>query len=307
MRFHAPIALLEAPTNLGLKPPARGREPGVRRLPAALRAHRLAERLGARPAGAVPVPPYSSEIDSHSGVRNTAGLIRFSRELAQALEPLLAGGEFPLVVGGDCSVLLGSALALGRRGTFGLIFADGHQDLLTPKTSHTGGAAGMDLALACGVGPRELTNLAGPVPLVDPALVVLFGDRSGDDGYPGADIRRLRAQMVRAPLASLRRVGVRAASAQGLARLTDLGASRLWLHLDVDVLDDAVMPAVDSPQPGGLSWSELDELLAALLTSGTLAGMQITILDPDRDPDGRCVEGLVVALEAAFAAARASS
>jgi arginase len=163
----------------------------------------------------------------------------------------------------------------------------------------------MDLALACGVGPVKLARLAGPVPLVDPSLVVLFGDRSGDAGYPGADVRRLRSQMVRAPLASLRRSGVRAACAEGVARLRELGARRLWLHLDVDVLDDAIMPAVDSPQPGGLSWGELDELLAALLTSGALAGMQITILDPERDPDGRCVEGLADLLEKAFAAARA--
>jgi arginase len=233
-------------------------------------------------------------------------VVRFSLDLARSLEPILARGDFPLVIGGDCSLLLGTALALGRMGPFGLAFVDGHQDLLTPETSHTGGAAGMDLALACGVGPPGLTRLAGLLPLVDPALVLLLGDRSGDSGYPGANIRRLRSPMFRAPLPVLRRRGAGNVCAEGLAHLRHLGQDRVWLHLDVDVLDDDIMPAVDSRQAGGLSWTELDDLLHVLLTSGMLTGMEVTILDPDLDPDGRCVEAMASALEQAFARGRAA-
>jgi arginase len=307
MRFNRAVVLLEAPTNLGLRPPAARREPGVRRLPAALRAHRLQERLGAAHAGSVIAPAYRFGVDRHTRVRNTDGVVRFSRDLARSLQPLLARGDFPLVVGGDCSLLLGTALALGREGPFGLAFVDGHQDLLTPETSHTGGAAGMDLALACGVGPPVLTRLAGPLPSVDPSLVLLIGDRSGDSGYPGSHVRRLRSQMFRAPLRALRRTIAGEVCSQGLARLRQLGQERVWLHLDVDVLDDDIMPAVDSRQPGGLSWAELGDILHVLLTSGMLAGMQVTILDPDLDPGGRCVEALTSALEHAFARARAAS
>jgi arginase len=113
--------------------------------------------------------------------------------------------------------------------------------------------------------------------------------------------------MALAPLSTLRRTGVRPACTKGVAHLDRLGASRLWLHFDVDVLDDHIMPAVDSRQPDGLSWAELGEALHVLLTCGLLVGMQITILDPDRDPDGRCVEALATALEIAFAGARAAS
>ena len=63
---------------------------------------------------------------------------------------LLDRGRFPLVLGGDCSLLLGPTLALRRCGRFGLVFLDGHEDLLTPETSQSKDVAGMDLALACG-------------------------------------------------------------------------------------------------------------------------------------------------------------
>jgi arginase len=124
MRFSRPVVVLDAPTNLGLKPPASRHEPGVRRLPDALRARRLLARLEAGDGGRVAAPPYRFGIDRATGIRNTEGLLRFAAELADALEPMLARGDFPLVLGGDCSLLLGSALAL-RRGLFGLCSSTG--------------------------------------------------------------------------------------------------------------------------------------------------------------------------------------
>jgi arginase len=73
-----------------------------------------------------------------------------------------------------------------------------------------------------------------------------------------------------------------------------------WVHLDADVLDDAVMPAVDSPQPGGLEPTELIEALRVLLRSGLAVGMDVTIFDPDGDPTGEIAEGLVSTLEKVF-------
>jgi len=75
---------------------------------------------------------------------------------------------------------------------------------------------------------------------------------------------------------------------------------RFWVHLDADVLDDAVMPAVDSRQPGGLGQAEFIEALRVLLRSGLAVGMDVTIFDPDLDPTGEIAEGLVSTLERAF-------
>ena len=80
-----------------------------------------------------------------------------------------------------------------------------------------------------------------------------------------------------------------------------------WLHLDVDVLDPAVMPAVDSPDPGGLGRDELVELLAPLAASPRCVGMEVTVFDPDLDPDGRLARELTDTLVAAVRPALGSS
>jgi arginase len=157
----SPLAVLDAPSNLGLMPPAPGRQPGVCFSPDALRSRNLLHRIGAGDGGRVSPPPYSYDIDTGTGVRNGPAIATYSRQLADAVASLLESGRLPIILGGDCSILLGSGLALKRRGTYGLVFIDGHQDLLTPATSSTNGAAGMDLALACGVGPRSLTVFDG--------------------------------------------------------------------------------------------------------------------------------------------------
>jgi arginase len=303
-RLSAPVAVLDAPSNLGLMPPAPGREPGVRRLPDALRARGLVGRLAAIDAGRVPAPRYGFEIDPRTGVRNAAQIASYARTLADAIEGVLTRGLFPLVLGGDCSVLLGSALALRRRGRYGLVFLDGHQDLLTPETSHSKGAAGMDLALACGCGPEALTSYDGVTPLLDPRDVVLLGDRSGDEEYPDPWAHELRTRMLRAGLEAWRTRGIATTLQHGLSRLRQQ-VTGVWVHVDADVLDHEIMPAVDSPQPNGLSWEEFHEALVSLLASDCVVGMQLTILDPELDPEGRYAEALTTALEGAFRVARA--
>src|SRR6202030_1222824 len=106
--------------------------------------------------------------DTAMKVRNAAGIRGYSLQLANRIEELLGQGKFPLVLGGDCSILLGSALALRKRGRYGLLFIDGHADLLTPASSQSGGAAGMDLALATGLGPELLTHIEGTKPYIQP-------------------------------------------------------------------------------------------------------------------------------------------
>ena len=94
-------------------------------------------------------------------------------------------------------------------------------------------------------------------------------------------------------LAGLRRTGMTAAGEAVASRFSRSGVNGLWIHLDVDVLDDAVMPAVDSRQPDGLSYDELEALLRPVLDTGTVVGMNVTIYDPDRDPDGSAGRALV--------------
>ena len=294
------LAVLSAPSNLGLMAPAPGHEPGARRMAAVLKQHGLVERLGAVDAGTVAPPPYDPARHPQTRLLNGPAIRAYTSQLAAALDPLLDGGYFPLVLGGDCSILLGAMLALRRRGRYGLAYFDGHRDFQTPQTSRTGGVAGMDLALVTGRGPELLARFEGYETLVDDASVVALGYR--DDRDPGEDgsgaifdtaIRLLDLQTVR-------RLGPAAASKKALQALRAARVDGFWIHFDVDVLDSRLMPAVDSPQPGGLTYEESTALIRPLLDSGLAAGMQVTIYDPDRDADGSAGQRLAAWLVELF-------
>ncbi len=294
------IVVLDAPSNLGLRPPAPGKEPGVRQLPDRLRAHRLLERIGAEDGGRVLAPPYDPAIAPLTGIRNALAIEAYSRQLAVAVQPIVSSKAFLLILGGDCSILLGPLLALRRRGRYGLCFIDGHLDLLTPETSASKGAAGMDLALAIGYGPDLLTNLDGLRPLVQAPDVIALGYRGGTDGYGPLTEPATRPPLLWLPLADIRDQGPVTAADAALSLLEGARLEGFWIHLDVDVLDDAVMPAVDSRQPDGLTYEQLGALLRRLFRSPLAVGMEITILDPDLDPEGRIIQSFVSFLEEAF-------
>ncbi len=273
----------------------------MRRMAQTLRQLGAQERLGALNGGEVIPPSYSPERDAATGIRNAVAIAEYSGMLGRAVGAQLDAGRFPVVLGGDCSILLGSLLALHRRGRYALLFLDGHHDLQTPHVSRTGGAAGMDVALAVGIGPPLLAALGGPAPLVHPADVFMLGVRDDPVYYTGEDVRQARMAMHVHYLDELRRTGM-AATGQAIAtQIARSGVTGAWIHIDVDVLDDAVMPAVDSRQAGGLSYDELHALLHPVLDSGRVAGMHLTIYDPDLDPEHRAGQLLVDNLGRLFA------
>jgi arginase len=265
------LVVIDAPSNLGLRPPDEGVSPGVYKLAGALRDHGLVGRLGAEDGGVVTPPRYTP--------RNRERAIgTYSVRLADRIEEWLDRGAFPVVLGGDCSILLGSALALKRRGRHGLVFVDAHSDYRHPGNSRSVGAvAGEDLALATGLG-GPLADLGGERPLIRADDVVAIGIRP-DDPYLG----------------EIRQAGI---TVSDRATWPD---RRYWVHFDVDVLDESVMPAVDSPTPGGLGWAEAERLLHELVWEDGAVGLQVTIFDPDLDPPGdlaaRLAELLVKAIE----------
>lgn len=291
------IAVLDAPSNLGLRPPRPGAEPGCKKLAGALRGQGIVERLGGYDAGGLISPPYSEEWDGKT-VRNASAIARFSRDLAGRVEELLEKGRFPLVMGGDCSILLGNMLALRKRGRFGLAFLDGHLDFRHPGNSKVvGAAAGEDLALVTGRGGEDLANPEGLKPLVREEDVVALGERENDRDTNDV----LNTEIAVLDLAAVRKIGVAEAARSAVDRFERNKLDGFWIHLDADVLDDEVMPAVDSPQPDGLSRNELIEMLKGLLASRLAAGMDVTIFDPDLDPDGKIASAFADDLVAALA------
>ena len=278
------VVVLDAPSNLGLRPPVEGAVPGCYKAPWALRDAGLLPRLGASDAGAVVPPRYDrAGWKPGDGVCNAGGIAAFSTRLAARVARYVAAGEFVVVLGGDCSVLVGTMLGLRRLGRYGLAFIDGHSDFRHLGNSpHVGAAAGEDLALVTGRGQRDLVDLEGRSPYVRDGDVAVLGIRDGDEAAG-----ELRSDgMLCLPASRIRGTGAVAAAVEALTRVDTADLSGFWVHLDVDVLDPQVLPAVDSPEPGGLLPEELTALLSTLVASPSCAGLEVTVFDPDLDPDG---------------------
>ena len=264
-------------------------------MPEALEAAGLRSALRADYAGRVDPPPYDARRDPGSGILNPTGLRDHSLRLAAAVTRELDRGRFPIVLGGDCSNLIGCALALRRRGRYGLFFLDGHADFYQPEAEPNGEVASMDLAIASGHGPAVLADIEGLRPLVREEDVVAFGYRDAEQQaeHGSQDVRATGIHVF--PLDVLRRTGVERAAATALEKLREVQG--IWVHVDADVLDDTIMPAVDYRLPGGLGWDELAGALRAVMRTGRAVGLNVGILNPALDPDGAIARRLVACLQ----------
>jgi arginase len=297
-----PLDLIEAPNNLGLRPPRPGVEPGTWRGPAALAAAGLSARLRPARHARLARPSYTAKPVPGTRIRNGVALRDFSLGLAAEVERSLRRGALPIVVGGDCSNLLGCLVALRRTGGRGLVHIDGHSDFSQlaggDAAGTLGSAAGMDLALATGRGEPLLTAWPKlPAPLVEDADAIQIGEREDISEYPGL----AEAAITRIPIHTVQAAGIARTAERVAGRLGERSLTRAWLHIDLDVLDQAVMPAVDSPGSPGLSYDELAGLVRALLRTGRIAGLDVGIFDPDLDPDGSHAARIVACLGAMLA------
>ncbi|WP_348775145.1 arginase family protein [Solwaraspora sp. WMMD791] len=293
------IAVLDAPSNLGLRPPTETSVPGCAKAPGALRDHALVARLGARDAGCLTPPRYDpADWRPGDGVCHAGSISAYSTALAGRIGAIIDAGEFPVVLGGDCSILLGAALAMHRLGEsvggrIGLVFVDGHSDFRHPgNASYVGAAAGEDLALVTGRGQPDLAAIEGRRPYFRDVDVVVLGIRAQDEYR--LDLQA--AGIVTRPVPALRAEGAARSAQWARDQLVDCAG--YWVHVDVDVLDPAVMPAVDAPDPGGIAFAELELLLAELVDTPHCLGVELTVFDPDYDPDGSYAADIVATLVA---------
>lgn len=289
------ITVIEASSMLGVGPT------GVEELPSALRAAGLLDGLDVKEGGMVDVPPDSREHDPETLLLNPAGVRLVAKRLADLVARALQAGEFPLVLGGDCSIEIGNALALRRLGRYGLFFIDGHADFYQIDGDPDGEVSSMELALISGRGPSVLSDIDGLRPLVRDEDIVVFGFRDEEEAAEEGSPNVRETGMHVFSLSNIRSSEVAPATKKALAALARDELRGFWVHLDADVLDDAVMPAVDYRLPGGLSFQELTELLQMLIASGRAVGLSITIYNPRLDPDGSIAQAFVKSLRAGLA------
>jgi len=258
------INIFEFPSNLGLKKTEFEIEPGVKLLPSWLRKNQFHELINPEQIFTLHPPDYSMDLDEESGVRNAEKIISYSIEQVELLSKHIKQDSFQIIIGGDCSILIGNAIALRQKGEYGLFFLDGHTDYILPEISESGGAAGMDLAIVTGYGHEKLTNILNLKPYFKENNVWCVGNREYDSNIikPISD-----SDIIYLGLNTLRKTGIENCTVQFLNMVDENELDGFFIHLDVDVLNDNIMPAVDSREKDGLNYPEFNNLLSRLLSS----------------------------------------
>jgi len=283
-----------------------GHDQGVARAPLALRSAGLVEGLrrhaSVRDAGDVAFAEMRPERSAASGLLAEEALVSMVAGVRRAVGAASSRGRFPLVLGGDCPVLLGALAASERAGT-ALLFVDGHEDAWPPRSSTTGEAADCELGLATGATTTDLPfELASLLPLVRPEATAMLGPRDAEE-LARHGIPSLRESVwLRSDRELSGRIGDETQAA--LDRLRSAAADGFWLHVDLDVLSTASLAAVDYQQPGGLTWDELTDITVRALADPHCTGWSVVIYNPDLDPDGDGARHIIDYITTAVAVAR---
>lgn len=293
------IGLLGVPTTAG------SHHPGQEKAPDALRAAGLVESLRAtgrqvRDFGNVPVQRHrpSARVD---GVRDLARVVEVVAQTADQVATIQAEGFVPLVLGGDCTITLGVVAGLTRARNadeVGLVYVDGDADLNTPATSDSGVLDTMGVTHLLGDGLEPLAGVGAHHPLLGPESIELFGFDPGElDTQQWTKLVSLGLHATPAPAV---REDPRGRAVAALSRL-EAKVDTVLVHLDVDVLDSGLVPLGNFPHFAGLTVPEVAQCLSVFCSSDAFAGLVLTEVNPDHDPDGLLLPILTRTLSEALA------
>jgi arginase len=220
-----------------------------------------------------------------SGLLNERALARLVAATREGVARSLDRDRLPMLVGGDCPVLLGALAACrDRGGTPGLLMVDGHEDAWPPERSDTGEASDSEVAIALG----RVAGLPAPldelVPLLTTDAVAMLGPRDRGE-LEGARVNALEGAVALFRDDAAVRASGAAASAQDAAAALADGSDSFWLHIDLDALRTEDLPAADYLQAGGLTWQELLDITSLALGDPRCFGCSVVIYNPELDPD----------------------
>lgn len=278
------IRIIELPLDFGAS--RRGADMG----PSAIRLAGLKSALAklghgseeSHPPISVPAAEYLDEGDSRA--KYLRPIAEACAELAARTKAAVGAGEFPLILGGDHSIAVGTLSGLGaayrERGIrWGALWIDAHGDFNTPATTPSGNIHGMSLAVACGLGLPELTDIGGNFRKLDPANVALLGLRDLD---PGEKLLMRGAGVHALTMTDVDRVGI-AAATRDVVDFFRERVDALHVSVDMDVMDPSFAPGVGTPLPGGLSYREVLLLSEELAASGLVRSVELVEVNPILD------------------------
>ncbi|HEX7362704.1 MAG TPA: arginase [Bryobacteraceae bacterium] len=281
------IAILGAPLDLGA-----GRR-GVDMGPSALRLAGLNAKLPSlgyeiEDLGNVSVAQQESTPTGPTNAKYLAHIAKTCEKLAGIVAGAMDAQKFPLVLGGDHSIAVGTvsgaAAALRKRGRkTGLIWIDAHADMNTPESSPSGNVHGMPLACCIGRGPRELTDLLGFAPKVDGKNVALLGIRDVD--IRERDIVR-HSGVTPFTMRDIDERGLRNVMEQAIA-IASNGTAGFHLSLDMDAVDPHEAPGVGTPVRGGMTYREAHLAMEMISDSHSMLSMEVVEVNPVLDETNR--------------------
>ena len=284
------IAIIGAPLDLG-----QGRR-GVDMGPSAMRVANLNSRIGSLgyevdDLGNVPADQPESAPEGHPHAKYLPQIAATCTRIAAQVCATLEAGKFPLVLGGDHSVAVGTVSGLSqhfrnRERRAGLIWLDAHADMNTPESSPSGNVHGMPLACIAGFGPPELTEIYGYHPKVDPRNIVIVGLRDVDQ----LEKPHVRDSGVRAfTMRHIDERGLRAVMEDAIRFASD-GAAGFHVSLDMDFVDPRDAPGVGTPVRGGATYREAHLAMEMICDSGRMVSMEVVEVNPVIDESNRTAD-----------------
>lgn len=209
-------------------------------------------------------------------------IVEVGRELASIVKKTISDGAFPVVLGGDHSIALGSVAGAAQVLNVGVIWLDSHGDFNTHETTPSGNIHGMPLAALCGLGHPRLVTLDGYLtsnPIIQTSRVVLVGARDLD---PGEKDLLASAGVHVFSIAAIDRFGIGWVMERAI-EIAGQGTDGIYVSLDLDVVDPAYAPGVGTPVQGGLTVREAHVALEMIAASGRLVGLDLVEVNPILD------------------------
>jgi len=277
----------------------------------------------------------ATDVGAEPSLRFAEPVLATCRALAEAVGQALSGGCFPLVIGGDHSLAMGSLAAaaahVAERGqSLGLIWIDAHADMNTPQTTPSGNLHGMGLAVALGHGDPRFVDLVRPGRKIDPRHVALVAVRDLDpperealqrEGVTVLTMRDIDERGMYAVMNQAIAVVTGGALSTGGALPTDgalpthgparagtpgdqgvngaVGPRSVYVEFDMDAVSPDVAPGTGTPVPGGLSFREAHLAMEMLGDTGRVLGLDVVETNPALDVRNQTAElatGLILSL-----------
>ncbi|PTM53347.1 arginase [Desmospora activa] len=291
-----PISIVGVPMDLGAD--RRGVDMG----PSAIRYALVQEKLASlgyevEDLGNLQVPTLESYHEGQQQLKYLREICAVSEDLARTLDKIVERERFPLVLGGDHSIAIGTIAGVARHHQrMGLIWFDAHGDLNTEYTTPSGNIHGMPLAVGLGFGHSDLINIGGYTPKIHAQNIVIIGARQLDEG----ERKLIREQQIRVfTMHDIDRLGMAKVMDEALQIVTD-GTDGVHLSLDLDGLDPKDAPGVGTPVAGGITYRESHLALEMLSEANVLTSAEFVEVNPILDDANRTAKVAVALIGSVF-------